>query len=185
MKINFRFLLSKSWKALLMGVLVAVGIALFPQVQCAIAQTCNSPADRWCGSGKCCSYTGGMRVPASCTNRNMTKTYPYRCNPEIGNCNVSDWMGYPYQTRTTRDGRTQAKIPECDWKSATWLPEKKWPWVYVDCCGGGGGGCTPQYAPPTIEDGYTVDPPNPIVWTQEQPPYGLALVMTMRSFTAA
>ncbi len=60
-------------------------------------------------------------------------------------------------------------------------------WVSATCCGGSsgsGGGCTPEYAPPTIEDTYTVDPPNPIVWTQEQPPYGLALGMTINDIKA-
>ncbi len=186
MSINWYFVLSKSWKALLIGLLIAVGIALFPRAQCAVAQTCNAPADIWCGTNRCCSLTGGMRVPASCADRNMTITYPYRCNPQTGNCNVSDWMGYPHRTRTY-NGRTQAQIPECDWRTGNWLPESQWPWAYVDCCGGSsgsGGGCTPEYAPPTIEDTYTVDPPNPIVWTQEQPPYGLALGMTINDIKA-
>jgi hypothetical protein len=60
--------------------------------------------------------------------------------------------------------------------------------VLATCCtgasGGGGGTCTPSYAPPTIDDTYTVDPPNPIVWSQEQPPYGLALGMTVNDIKA-
>lgn len=31
MNINWRFILSKWWKATLMGLLIAIGIALFPQ----------------------------------------------------------------------------------------------------------------------------------------------------------
>lgn len=199
MKINWHFILSKSWKAALMGILIATGIALFPAAQCAVAQTCGELADRWCGENKCCGFTGGMRIPSSCRNRNMTVVHSYRCNPQTGNCNVSDWMGYrdfltsnypvsnPGDLIRIYNGRTQARIPECDWRTASWLPQSQWPWAYVDCCtgsSGSGGGCTPEYAPPTIDDTYTVDPPNPIVWTQEQPPYGLALGMTLNDIKA-
>lgn len=179
MTINWRFILSKWWKVTLMGLFIAVGIVFFPQAQCAVAQTCNAPADLWCGSNKCCSSTGGMKYVFSCSGANgvVWATQPYRCSPNTsGNCNVTDWMGWPGKTRTL-NGRTQACMPDCNGSCV---------WAYVDCCGGssGGGGCTPQYAPPTIDDTYTVDPPNPIVWTQEQPPYGLALGMTINDIKA-
>ncbi len=181
MTINWRFILSKWWKAALMGLLIAVGVALWPQAQCAVAQTCNRPADRWCGAGKCCDYTGGMKY-AECAGSKVSewKNWPYRCSPDSsGDCNVTDWMGWPYGTRTVVINgvrRTQAYMPNCIGQGV---------WANVDCCsGGGGGGCTPQYAPPVIDETYTVDPPYPIVWSQEQPPYGLALGMTINDIKA-
>jgi hypothetical protein len=86
----------------------------------------------------------------------------------------------------TKNGRKQVKVPDCDFATKTWKPSV---WVYVDCCSNNNNNssnnqCTPQYAAPTIDDTYTVDPPNPIPWGQEQPPYGLALGMTLNDIKA-
>ncbi|BAJ64445.1 hypothetical protein ANT_24190 [Anaerolinea thermophila UNI-1] len=180
MTINWRFVFSKFWQITLMGLLIAVGIALFPQAQCAVAQTCDRPSDKWCGTGKCCDFTGGIKYVTRC-NGPTYATQPYRCNPSSGNCNVTDWMGWPYETRIY-NGRTQAHLPDC--VNGVWKENQVW--AYVDCCYGstGGGGCTPSYAPPTIDDTYTVDPPYPVPWRQEQPPYGEALGMTINDIKA-
>ncbi len=180
MSINWRFVLGKFWQITLIGLLIAIGIIFFPQAQCAVAQTCNEPADLWCGKTKCCSSTGGMKYVTNCSGEYSNS--PYRCNSSSGNCNVSDWMGWQWETRTY-NSRTQAHMPDC--VNGVWKPNQVW--AYVDCCGGSsssGGGCTPSYAPPTIDDTYMVDPPNPIVWGQEQPPYGLALGMTVNDIKA-
>ncbi|WP_231854280.1 hypothetical protein [Anaerolinea thermophila] len=73
-------------------------------------------------------------------------------------------------------------MPDC--VNGVWKENQVW--AYVDCCYGstGGGGCTPSYAPPTIDDTYTVDPPYPVPWRQEQPPYGEALGMTINDIKA-
>ncbi len=194
MNINWRFVLSKLWKAALMGLLIAVGIALWPQAQCAVAQTCDAPRDRWCGSGKCCGYTSGIEYYKNgCATKTDSKGRPYcDCSNAIGrspvtcsnsgNCNVTDWHGAPVATGLDKNGVTifNARKPAIIGGVCVLQDH----WVQSTCCGGGGGGCTPQYAPPTIEDGYTVDPPNPIVWSQEQPPYGLALGMTINDIKA-
>lgn len=193
MNINWRFVLSKWWKAALMGLLIAIGIALFPQAQCAVAQTCDAPRDRWCGSGQCCGPTAGFDVVYGCQKsgssciEQMERGISARCE-NSGDCLVT-WVG-KYSDRLTKEyisGRgwvTYWYVGKCEWTSCSLnkTANKK----EVSCCTGssGGGGCTPQYAPPTIEDTYTVDPPNPIVWTQEQPPYGLALGMTINDIKA-
>ncbi len=193
MNINWRFVLSKLWKATLMGLLIAVGIALWPQAQCAVAQTCDAPRDRWCGSGQCCGPTAGFDVVYGCQRlsrssckENMERGIGARCeNPN--DCLVT-WVA-KYSGRLSKEyvpGRgwvTYWYVGKCEQTSCTLNATANK--TEVSCCqGGGGGGCTPQYAPPTIEDGYTVDPPNPIVWTQEQPPYGLALGMTINDIKA-
>lgn len=193
MNINWRFVLSKWWKAALMGLLIAIGIAMFPQAQCAVAQTCNAPRDRWCGSGQCCGPTAGFDVVYGCQRlsrssckENMERGIGARCeNPN--DCLVT-WVA-KYSGRLSKEyvpGRgwvTYWYVGKCEQTSCTLNATANK--TEVSCCqGGGGGGCTPQYAPPTIEDGYTVDPPNPIVWTQEQPPYGLALGMTINDIKA-
>jgi hypothetical protein len=77
----------------------------------------------------------------------------------------------------------QVKLPDCDWVTKTWKPSV---WAYVDCCSTGRNTtrCTPQFAAPTIDDTYTVFPPNPVVWTQEQPPYGKAFGLTINDIKA-
>ena len=196
MKVNWRFILSKWWKIGLLGLLIATGITLFPRAQCALAKTCDAQADKWCGGGKCCAYSGGLKYVDACAGP-VYKTHGYRCSPESGTCRVSDWMGwtdveigkekYHSKTQTIWNGMTyvtQAKMPECDGHGHL-LPVEKWIWATVDCCGGDDSNtCTPSYAPPTIDDSYTVAPPNPLPWGQEQPPYGLALGMTISDIKA-
>lgn len=187
MKINWRFVLRKSWWTSLLGALVAIGITLFPLAQCVLAGTCSEPADKWCGTGKCCGATGAVRVYTSCDDKSRYKEYPYNCDPKSGNCNFSNWKGVtPRIPMRTYNGRKQAWVPACDWATKTFRPSV---WVYVDCCSTGGNNsgsrrCTPQYAAPTIDDTYTVFPPNPVVWTQEQPPYGNALGLTINDIKA-
>ncbi len=198
MNINWHFVLSKLWQVTLMGLLIAVGIALFPQAQCAVAQTCNTPRDLWCNNGqpgRCCGSTSGIEYYSSpcstgtdrngqkyCDCSNSVGRSPVTCSNST-NCNVTDWHGAPVNTRTY-NGVTQfnAKAPSLSGSQCVLVDH----WVPATCCSGssGGGGCTPEYAPPTIEDTYTVDPPNPIVWTQEQPPYGMALGMTVSDIKA-
>jgi hypothetical protein len=191
MNINWRFVLSKLWKAALMGLLIAVGIALWPQAQCAVAQTCDAPRDRWCGSGQCCGQTAGFDAVVGCQKsgssclEKMDRGIPARCENQ-GDCLVT-WVG------RRSDRLSKEYVPGRGWVTYWYVGKCEWSTCSlnstankqeVSCCGGGGGGCTPQYAPPTIEDGYTVDPPNPIVWSQEQPPYGLALGMTINDIKA-
>ncbi len=192
MNINWRFVLSKSWKAFLMGLLIAVGIALFPQAQCAVAQTCDAPRDLWCGSGQCCGQTAGFDAVIGCQKSGlfcreiMDRRIPARCE-NADNCLVT-WVGR-LSSRLSKEyvpGRgwvTYWYVGKCEWTSCslnTTANKQE-----VSCCsGGGGGGCTPQYAPPVIDDTYTVDPPYPIVWSQEQPPYGQALGMTINDIKA-
>lgn len=196
MNINWRFILSKWWKATLMGLLIAIGIALFPQAQCAVAQTCNTPRDLWCGANKCCGSTSGIEYysnPCStgtdrngqkyCDCSNSVGRSPVTCSNST-NCNVTDWHGAPVDTRTS-NGVTQfnAKAPSLSGGRCVLVDH----WVNSTCCSGSsgsGGGCTPEYAPPTIDDTYTVDPPYPIPWGQEQPPYGEALGMTVNDIKA-
>ncbi len=192
MNINWRFVLSKSWKAFLMGLLIAVGIALFPQAQCAVAQTCDAPRDLWCGSGQCCGQTAGFDAVIGCQKSGlfcreiMDRRIPARCE-NADNCLVT-WVGR-LSSRLSKEyvpGRgwvTYWYVGKCEWTSCslnTTANKQE-----VSCCsGGGGGGCTPEYAPPVIDDTYTVDPPYPIVWSQEQPPYGEALGMTINDIKA-
>ena len=197
MKINWHFVVSKSWKAALMGLLIAIGIALFPQSQCAVAQTCFSRPDLWCGEGKCCSPTSGVEwydrnfdcfPNGSYCAHSQVKRSDVTCS-NLANCNVTDWKSVPSNLRGSIGSQTAINAGRCQWfnnNPATGRCELVDHWVPVTCCVGssGSGGCTPSYAPPSIEDGYTVDPPNPIVWTQEQPPYGLALGMTINDIKA-
>lgn len=187
MKINWQFILRKSLWIYVLGALIAVGISLFPMAECAIAGTCNQPSDKWCGTGKCCGMTGGVRVYGPSCSPLDYQEYPYNCDPKSRNCNFSNWAGEdPGLQMRVHNGRQQVLLPDCDWQTKEWRPGV---WAYVDCCSGnnnGGGGriCTPKYAPPTIDDTYTVFPPNPVVWTQEQPPYGQALGMTINDIRA-
>lgn len=198
MKINWQFILSKLWKAVLMGLLIAVGIALFPQAKCAIAQTCNTPRDNWCGDGRCCAASTKFKVVADCHYNDAgycaedMLDVTVRCdNPS--NCAVSQVLNPLFSNRLSGG---YWYVGSCKWEpppdrdcADNLLPKtNKHP---ANCClgqsgGGGGGGrrCTPRYAPPTIDDTYTVDPPHPIVWTQEQPPYGLALGVTVNDIKA-
>jgi len=170
-----------------LGLLIAAGIALFPQVRCAIADTCDRPSDLWCGNQKCCSASGGLGYVSSCAGPTYDQQ-PYRCNPSSGNCNVTDWMGWTSKSFGgmhprvgITDGRTWTTMPECDGHGNY---SKNWPTVFVDCCGGGNESCTPSYAPPRIDNSYAVNPPNPIPWGQEQQPYGKALGMTIGNIKA-
>jgi len=200
LRINWRFIVSKLAQITAMGFLIAVGIALFPQAQCAVAQTCDSPRDRWCGSGRCCDPTAGFSAVTMCSKEYSYRTGKYYCiekgpgfsEPEIpvrctnsSNCEVTQVLGAPnrlsggywYVGKCTKYEVGPNEICTVSTSQNR---------VRATCCGGssGGGGCTPSYAPPTIDDTYTVDPPNPIVWTQEQPPYGLALGMTLNDIKA-
>lgn len=192
-KINWRFVFSKFWQVALMGFLVAVGIALFPQAQCAVAQTCNQPRDLWCGSEKCCGSTSGVEwydrdffcsANYSYCAHSQVKRSDVTCS-NSNNCNVTDWKSVPPSLRGSIGSQSAINAGRCQWVNndpTTGKCELVDHWVPVTCCtgsSGSGGGCTPNYAPPSVEDGYTVDPPNPIVWTQEQPPYGYALGMTI------
>lgn len=197
MTVNWRFVLSKWWKAALMGLLIAIGIALWPRAQCAVAQTCNGPRDKWCGSGKCCGPTSGVEW----YDRNF-RCFPngsYCAHSQVlksdvvcsgtSDCNVTDWKKVPASLRGRIGNQTAIDAGRCQWVNndpSTGKCELVSHLVPVTCCNGssGGGSCTPQYAPPTIDDTYTVDPPNPIVWAQEQPPYGEALGMTLNDIKA-
>jgi hypothetical protein len=184
MNIKWRFILSKGWKITLTGLLIAVGIVLFPQAQCAVAQTCDGPRDKWCGSGKCCDPAAGFLAVTGCSYNSSTgfceektTTVKVRCS-NSSNCEVTDVLGSP-----NRLSGGYWSVGKCEWNGCYLNPNANS--VRVTCCtGSGGGGCTPRYAPPTIDDSYTVDPPNPIVWTQEQPPYGQALGMTINDIKA-
>ena len=109
MYVNWKFVLSKWWKAIVMGALIAVGIALFPQVQCALAQNCNAPRDLWCGNGRCCDPAAGFSAVTSCV-RSAPIRKPGVCiekgpgfsEPEIpvrcsnsNNCEVTEVLGTP------------------------------------------------------------------------------------------
>lgn len=186
MNIKWRFILSKGWKITLTGLLIAVGIVLFPQAQCAVAQTCDGPRDKWCGSGKCCDPAAGFLAVTGCSYNSSTgfceeKTtiVKVRCS-NSSNCEVTDVLGSP-----NRLSGGYWSVGKCEWNGCYLNPNANS--VRVTCCtgsSGSGGGCTPSYAAPTIDDTYTVDPPNPVVWTQEQPPYGEALGMTVNGIQA-
>lgn len=203
MTINWRFILSKWWKATLMGLLIAVGIALFPQAQCAVAQTCVSRRDYWCNNGlpgKCCDPAAGFSAVTNCAGKDPNSDgkidycqesgpgftepeVPVRCQ-NLLNCEVTQVLGSP--NRLSGGYWTVGKC-EVDTVRNTCIIKSGENSVRATCCtgsSGSGGGCTPSYAPPTIDDTYTVDPPNPIVWTQEQPPYGMALGMTVNDIKA-
>ena len=199
MNIKWRFILSKGWKITLTGLLIAVGIVLFPQAQCAVAQTCDGPRDKWCGSGKCCDPTNGYSAvtmclrsapisqPGVCIERGPGFTEPevsVRCT-NASDCSVNEVLGSP--NRLSGGYWAVGACPKYSVKAgeACGSPDTSKNRVRATCCtGSGGGDCTPRYAPPTIDDSYTVDPPNPIVWTQEQPPYGQALGMTINDIKA-
>lgn len=195
MTINWRFILSKWWKATLMGLLIAVGIALWPRAQCAVAQTCNAPRDLWCNNGqpgKCCDPAAGFTVVTGCRISGSicvedTKQVPVRCQ-NSSNCEVTEVLDSAYRSRLSGGywyvGSCPSYYPS---GGSCGTPVTDTNAQRATCCtgsSGSGGTCTPSYAPPTIDDTYTVDPPNPIVWTQEQPPYGLALGMTLNDIKA-
>ena len=201
MNIKWRFILSKGWKITLTGLLIAVGIVLFPQAQCAVAQTCDGPRDKWCGSGKCCGPTNGYSAvtmclrsapisqPGVCIERGPGFTEPevsVRCT-NASDCSVNEVLGSP--NRLSGGYWAVGACPKYSVKAgeACGSPDTSKNRVRATCCSGSsgsGGGCTPSYAAPTIDDTYTVDPPNPVVWTQEQPPYGEALGMTVNDIQA-
>ncbi|WP_322508705.1 hypothetical protein [Anaerolinea sp.] len=203
MSINWRFVSSKWWQVTLMGLLIAVGIALFPQAQCAVAQTCNAPRDLWCNNGqpgKCCDPAHGYSAVTACVRSKpisqpavcyeigpgfTESEVPVRCT-NSNNCAVTEVLGAP--NRLSGGYWYVGKCPKylVNAFESCGSPDTTQNRVRATCCSGssGGGGCTPEYAPPTIEDTYTVDPPNPIVWTQEQPPYGMALGMTISDIKA-
>ena len=197
MKIHWRFVLSRSWWASLLGVLIAVGIALFPLAQCAIAGTCNQPRDLWCNNGKpgsCCTSSHGLTVVTSCQQvgnvcKENTITVGVRCtNP--ADCKVTQVLDSKYKDRLSGNywyvGSCPSYYPV---GGSCGVPETNTNKARVTCCVGSSNNssnnqCTPQYAAPTIDDTYTVDPPNPVPWGQEQPPYGLALGMTLNDIKA-
>ncbi|MDT8899502.1 hypothetical protein QYE77_14655, partial [Thermanaerothrix sp. 4228-RoL] len=170
MNINWRFVLSKFWKATLMGLLIAVGIALWPQAQCAVAQTCDAPRDRWCGSGQCCGPTNGYSAVSFCA-RSKPISKPGVCieqgpgftEPEIpvrctnpNDCSVTEVLGSP--NRLSGGYWYVGACPKYQVKAyeSCGSPDTTKNRVQATCCSGSsGGGCTPQYAPPTIEDTYT------------------------------
>ena len=197
-KINWRFVFSKFWQITLTGLLIAIGITLFPQAQCALAQSCNQPKDLWCGSGKCCGPTSGVEwydrnfscfPNGSYCAHSQVKRSDVTCS-NSNNCNVTDWKSVPSSLQGSIGSQTAINAGRCQWVNnnpSTGKCELVDHLVPVTCCtgsSGSGGGCTPSYAAPTIDDTYTVDPPNPVVWTQEQPPYGEALGMTVNDIQA-
>jgi hypothetical protein len=197
-KINWRFVFSKFWQITLTGLLIAIGITLFPQAQCALAQSCNQPKDLWCGSGKCCGPTSGVEwydrnfscfPNGSYCAHSQVKRSDVTCS-NSNNCNVTDWKSVPSSLRGSIGSQTAINAGRCQWVNnnpSTGRCELVDHWVPVTCCSGSsgsGGGCTPSYAPPTIDDTYTVDPPYPLPWRQEQPPYGEALGMTINDIKA-
>lgn len=196
MKINWRFVLSRSWWALLFGALIAVGIAFFPQAQCVVAGTCNQPRDLWCNNGKpgkCCLGTNGFEVVTSCQKvgnvcKENTITVAVSCS-NASDCNVTRVLNSKYKNRLSGGywyvGSCPSYYPV---RGSCGVPKTDTNKERATCCGGASiennRTCTPQYAPPTIDDTYMVFPPNPVVWTQEQPPYGEALGLTINDIKA-
>ncbi len=159
MNINWRFVLSKWWKAALMGLLIAIGIAMFPQAQCAVAQTCNAPRDLWCNNGqpgKCCDPATGFTAVVGCTYvsgvtphcKEEVTTIPVRCQ-NSSNCEVTQVLDSP-----NRLSSGYWYVGSCDWSpvgNSCGDPKTNTNSVRATCCtgsSGSGGGCTPEYAPP-------------------------------------
>lgn len=198
LKPNWNFLLSKWWKILAMGTLIAIGIALFPYARCAVAQNCTSQADLWCNWGQpgwCCGPTNGLKRVITCVDSGSycaergaginAPAVSAHCTPSQGHCRITSVDPYTYNGVTyswsvsVAGGKSYWDVGYCSKASGTCQRLSRT--VEVSCCSGGGsgGGCTPQYARPSIGDTYTVWPPNPIVWGQEKPPFGQGLGMTI------
>ncbi len=176
--IHWRFILAKSWKAVVMGVLIAIGITLFPQARCALAGECNAASDLWCNwgqPGQCCDPSHGFKVVYGCRQQagycaELVDTVPVRCSPQSGNCWVtevlpSQKLRADFSDRLRWSGNTKYwYVGACSQSNCGPVDTKARPFR-ATCCSGQQS-CTPSYAPPTIDDEYTVYPPYPIVWTQ-------------------
>lgn len=197
MSINWRFILSRSWKAFILGLVIAAGIALFPQAQCALAGTCNQPRDLWCNNGqpgKCCGLASGFTVVTSCTLvgsvcKENTIEVGVSCS-NASNCNVTRVVDEKYKSRLAGGYWYVGSCPRYyPIGKSCGVPNTNTSKTRATCCFDNSSDnqkktCTPTYAPPAIADTFTVSPPNPIPWGQEQPPYGQALGMTLNDIRA-
>lgn len=173
--------------------------SVWPVAQCALARNCTERRDLWCNNGrpgKCCEYASGFEVVYMCSQvgnvcNEVTKTVPVRCtNP--GNCQVTQVLDPDYADRLVKGVWYVGSCPHyypvngsCGVPNTSTSPHP------ATCCGGrstGGGGekppCQPQFAPPVVLDGFKSDPPYPLPWGQEQPPYGQALGVTISDIRA-
>ena len=194
--IDWQFIRRKLPHIFLLGALVAVGMALYPQALCAAGQ-CNEPRDQWCGgtatNPKCCAASAGFTVVISCHPADNpagasycaedTTQVPVRCQNN-GDCEVTEVLGSPDRLKkgywyvgscpSISGGLCEKPFENTNGSRAT-------------CCGGSddsSGGCVPTFAPPSVGETFTSDPPNPLPWGQEQPPYGSALGVTLSRFLA-
>lgn len=180
---------SKTWtEILLLGLLIAIGISIWPTAQCALGAC--SARDAWCDfdCSKSCSASTGLGVVTGCGTYNPVGGY---C-PESGwspnsvkatcssasNCNVTSVDRYSSHL-SQRNGRSFWSAGGCVYDpsasgSCRLVPSENT--GRVDCCSGssgpgpgGSGGpppCTPTYGPPTIALGGYL-PAYPLVFTQD------------------
>lgn len=197
--IEWRQVSGRWWQILLLGLMIALGIFLFPTARCAMGQGCADPADLWCQAGgpnQCCGPTNGFLAVLHCTevrqNRQLvacqvsqTAQVGVRCyNPD--DCGVTEVVDPDY-------GRLSGgvwHVGNCDWiNNATGCqlnPDAN-PSPATCCSGPGDPGdpgnpppCEPEYAPPSIGESWSVSPPYPLVWGQDTDQLG----MTIHGITA-
>lgn len=181
------------WQILLLGLLIAIGIFLFPTARCAMGQGCVDPPDLWCQAGtpnSCCGPTNGFLAITKCT-----------LDPRVGcvwggrvqvgarcynsdDCGVTELLGEPKDR--LRGGRWY--VGGCT-QSCTLDPFNPAFAGPATCCTRPGADpgdpgnpppCEPEYAPPSIGEGWSVTPPYPLVWGQDTDQLG----MTINGITA-
>ena len=195
----------RTWaEILLIGILAATGIALWPTAQCALGAC--APRDAWCNAdcSQTCGQTNSLREidPGNggwghvaerdgglvCVrNPNGFREYGYNCN-ETDNCNFTAWgAGVAGKTVIRRNGNVYASQLDTRPPSPNAAPGT--PCVprirqaQLQCCNGGGGsdgggGCTPQYAPPAITlGGHT--PAYPLVIGQDPDDVGVDVTVVI------
>lgn len=167
---DWRFLLRKLPQMLAIGLLLAVGFALFPTARCALADC--GPKDQWC-NGDCSQtcgattgvnlVTGCVRHPSYCEEILVTDYTTCWCN-NPDNCECTDGSGdFPYwDVRACRvSGAGCATMSNVE---------------YITCCSGGPEECAPSYDPPAISTrDVLLIPPHPLVLGQDPDQMGVSI----------
>jgi len=181
------------WQILLLGLLIATGIFLFPTARCAMGQGCVDPPDLWCQMGtpgSCCGPTNGFLAVLGCKKSgqicvvSQTAQVGVRCYGQA-DCSVSETLPPDYGRLSggvwhvggcqyVYSDASRNNLKDC-------LLDTSMNPHPATCCSGPGTDpgnpppCHPEYAPPAIGESWSVTPPNPLVWGQDTEQLGMTL----------
>jgi len=160
-----------------MGLLIALGVIIWPTAQCRAFQGCGDARTTWCNPDCSSSCVGSTKVG-----------YVTYCYVDSGACLENFIPEYrdvqcsnPSDCAPTNISRVW-DVRGCEFDGTRRCHIQSRP-SNVDCCGanstrGGGGGCSPSYEPPTITLGSTT-PRYPIVYGQDPDKLGITITVNV------